>query len=204
MDLRSIAVDSSAGRFLYVSWQALRGGATSNEYRRAGRLLAAWRASDSAVVGRYVQERVLTEYGVGMVPLRDNRILKAYIASPEAHRVRSIFSGYPMDDRVRMREPRNDDDPSRQGDLIVLKPYIIETGEKGVLLIKYTESFARFAALFRIEELIHRYVIVLEPSWWGYQDVDFLLLAGSDTDVVVQAPSARDFAGSSCRRGDGR
>ena len=36
-------------------------------------------------------------------------------------------------------------------------------------------------------------MIVLEPSWWGYQDPRFLLYLGSDLDVLIQSPREADF-----------
>lgn len=193
VDLRSIAVDSSLGRGAYVASQLARAATASRGYDRASSLLSAWRATESEKVGRYVCRRVVTANALGKVPLADNPLLQTFVSSQVARRIRAVYAGYPLADAVRLREPREQDDPERQGDLIVLKPYTEKTGEKGVLLLKYTESFKRFVAVYRIEELVSRYMIVLEPSWWGYQDADFMLLAGSDAEVVVQAPSRRDF-----------
>src|SRR5439155_4454117 len=96
------------------------------------------------------------------------------------------------DHRVRLRFP-NDDDPERQGDLIILKSYDRRTGERGVLMIKYSETILAMAAMFDLGMLASQYMLVLEPSSWGYQDARFLLYLGSDLDVLVQSPREADF-----------
>lgn len=127
-----------------------------------------------------------------LVPLRDNRWLTEFLRTAEADRLRARFTGWPDHHRVRMREP-NDENPLRQGDLILLKRYDPATGEKGVIMLKYTQSLWRFPAMFDIAALAARYAFVLEPSSWGYEDPGFFLYAGSDADVVVQAPWRRDY-----------
>jgi glycosyltransferase involved in cell wall biosynthesis len=92
-----------------------------------------------------------------------------------------------------MRYPRPDDDPERQGDLIILKRHDPATGEKGVILVSFTESVQRFAALFDLDAIASRYVLVFEPSWWGYQDHTFMMYLSSDLDVVIESPSRSDF-----------
>lgn len=126
-----------------------------------------------------------------LVPLRDNRWLAEFLRTPEADTLRSRFTGWPDHHRVRMREP-NDENALRQGDLILLKRYDPATGEKGVIMLKYTLSLWRFPAMFDIAALAARYAFVLEPSSWGYEDPGFFLYAGADMDVVVQAPWRRD------------
>ena len=90
-----------------------------------------------------------------------------------------------------MREP-NDEDPQRQGSLMLLKRYDPKTGEKGVILLAYTRTLRRFPAVFDIAALASRYAFVLEPSSWGYEDAGLFLYAGADVDVLVQAPWRRD------------
>ena len=127
------------------------------------------------------------------LPVADNRLLAQFRETDEADAIRCEFGRFPVDDRVRLRKPRANDDPERQGDLMVLKEHDAGTGEKGVLLLSYTQAFRRFAALFDVGALARRYVLVLEPSWWGYADVTFLMFVGADLDVVVQAPWRPDF-----------
>jgi len=125
-------------------------------------------------------------------PLSMNPLLADHVHSAAARRLRAEFASYGPEHHVRMRYPR-DDDPQRQGDLVVLKKHDALTGEKGVLLITYTEALYRFAALFDLPALAARYTLVLEPSWWGYQDAVFLLFLGADLDALVQSPSWPDF-----------
>lgn len=126
-------------------------------------------------------------------PASANALLQQFQKSEYADAVRAEFRSYSIDNQVRIRFPRSDDDSNREGDLVVLKPHDPVTGEKGVLLVSYTESIRRFASLFDVAALASRYAFVLEPSWWGYEDLGFLLLIGSDADVIVQASSQRDF-----------
>ena len=120
-----------------------------------------------------------------------NKWLQEFLKTAEAAALRNRFAQYPAHHRVRMREP-NDENPQRQGDLVLLKAYNRATGEKGVIALKYTESLWRFPAMFDIAALASRYAFVLEPSSWGYEDPRFFLYVGADMDVVVQSPWRRD------------
>lgn len=121
------------------------------------------------------------------------RIREAFLRTREAKAWQAQFSVFPPADRLRLRYPRPEEDSLRQGDLIILKPPL-PNQEKGVLIVKYTQSFREFMAIFDAERLAQRYRIVLEPSWWGYQDASLLLYSALGTDVVVQCPFQADFA----------
>ena len=127
-----------------------------------------------------------------LVDARSNKWLAEFLATRQARMLRSRFDAWPHHHRVRMRQP-NDENPQRQGDLILLKRYKPATGEKGVIMLKYTESLWRFPAMFDLAALASRYAFVLEPSSWGYEDPGFFLYVGADVDVVVQAPWRRDY-----------
>jgi glycosyltransferase involved in cell wall biosynthesis len=127
-----------------------------------------------------------------LVDVAGNRWLKAFLETREAATLRAHFARCAMHHRVRLREP-NDEDPRRQGNLIVLKRYDPATGEKGVLLLTYSEPLRRLPAMYDIAALAGRYAFVLEPSSWGYEDPTYFLYVGADVDVVVQAPWYRDF-----------
>ena len=129
----------------------------------------------------------------GLLEIGANRWLAEFLRTPEARQLRGRFSTWPDHHRVRMREP-NDENALRQGDLILLKRYNPATGEKGVIMLKYTQSLWRFPAMFDLPSLAARYVFVLEPSSWGYEDPGFFLYVGADMDVVVQSPWSRDYA----------
>jgi len=92
-----------------------------------------------------------------------------------------------------MKYPRANDDSKRQGNLVLLKAWDADTREKGVLYLQYTESIPSFVSLFDLDRLARNYRLVLEPSTWGYQDVNFLLLIGKEMDVIVQAQDDLDF-----------
>lgn len=126
-----------------------------------------------------------------LLNLRENDWLAAFLQTAEAEMLRRQFAAYPAHHRVRMREP-NDEDPQRQGNLLVLKRHDPRTGEKGVILLGYTVSLRRFPAMFDVAALASRYAFILEPSSWGYEDPGLFLYVGADMDVVVQAPWRRD------------
>ena len=130
--------------------------------------------------------------GSSLLPLRDNRWMRAFLETDEAARLRAHFARCAMHHRVRLREP-NDEDPRRQGNLIILKRHDPGTGEKGVLLLTYSEPLRRLPAMYDLAALAERYAFILEPSSWGYEDPTYFLYTGSDVDVVVQAPWYRDF-----------
>lgn len=119
-------------------------------------------------------------------------VIQQFHSSREALSCRREFQGYGVENTVRLRFPREKDTPARQGDLLVLKPYVDES-EKGVILLQYTEAFQRFHALFDVEKVAQDYRIVLEPSWWGYRDVSILFFLAAATDVIVEAQDASDY-----------
>jgi glycosyltransferase involved in cell wall biosynthesis len=126
-------------------------------------------------------------------PLRSNQFLHHFLTTAVAQNTVDYYSALPTADCVRMRVSKKADDPTRQGNLIVLKRADVETGEKGVLLIKYNPAIMSFPALFDLPKVAMFYRLVLEPSWWGYQHQRFLPYLGSDLDVVVMAQYGPDF-----------
>jgi glycosyltransferase involved in cell wall biosynthesis len=122
----------------------------------------------------------------------ENRLRLDFVRSARARELRKLYGSFPLEHRVRLRFP-NDDDPERQGDLIVLKAYDEVTGERGVLMLMYSEAVLSMAAMYDLGALARRYMFVLEPSSWGYQDVRFLFYLGSDLDVLIQSPRRADF-----------
>jgi hypothetical protein len=193
--LRTIALESTVGRSLFAAGMLVNASRAREPHARARALLRGWRAVDNPIVAsrasRYLQEQLTR--GGHAIELQDNPLLQSFARSPEAAAIRREFSSFDISDRVRLRFPRPDEASTRLGDLMVLKTPDDRSGEKGVLLIKYTEAFDRFAALFQVDRLVTRYMVVLEPSWWGYQDATYFLFAGRDADVVVQAPALADF-----------
>jgi len=154
-------------------------------------------------------ERVLAVTGTGVPPsllLRHNRklieeiskkpgtnpIRDSYSRGESANETRSMFKGFGTNHAVRLRYPRENDFPERQGDLVILKAPG-ENGEKGVILITYNEAFERAAAMFNLERMAEHYRFVLEPSFWGYQNPAILLFLNLNTDVIIQCPSRIDY-----------
>lgn len=198
---RDLAADSAAAARAYAALLQARARihrSVGDPLGEAHALLRAWRACGDATPPA-IQKRVRriiehTCYRDGaLAPIRENQLLARFAQSREAAAIRREFGRYPIADRVRLRYPRRDDDPERQGDLIILKRHVPETGEKGVILIAYTEAARRFCALFDVPAVLSRYMLVLEPCWWGFQDSTFLLFLGSDADVVVQATWKGDW-----------
>lgn len=155
-------------------------------YERLARSVEGWRPARWAIRANKTGIReLMRENGV-------SHILNSYQNSPEAKRDRDQFRNYGWENQVRLRFPRKDDCESRQGDLLVLKPYV-EESEKGVLLLQYNEAFGRFLSIFDLEKVGRFYRIVLEPSWWGYREPWILAFLAVSTDVVVQSQDIRDF-----------
>lgn len=125
--------------------------------------------------------------------LRENALLAEFARSAEAIDIRQRFAAFGRDHQVRLRLPRQNDDPERQGDLIILKVPDSRSRERGVLLIKYNTAIVSAAAVFDLPVLASEYTFVLEPSNWGYQDAQFLLYLGRDVPVVVECARAEDF-----------
>lgn len=84
-----------------------------------------------------------------------------------------------------------DDSPFRA---IVLLPPSFGEGriQRGVLLIKFTETFRVFHHSIDIDRLMRFFVIVLEPSWSGYCLPEILCWSGYQQKVIVQASESKD------------
>jgi len=163
-------------------------------------LLAAWKHGwPDPPPARLLEafERVVAEGAGGpgaWRPVADNELARIVNTLPDAKSLRRQFAAYPDADRLRLRTPRPDAPASRQGDLVVLKRYDPATGEPGVLYVTYNHGIEWLPRLYDLGRLAGKYVIVLEPSTWGYMDPAFLPYLGSDLDVVVQAQNEHDFA----------
>jgi len=64
--------------------------------------------------------------------------------------------------------------------------------QRGVMLIKFTETFRFFFHLIDVAALLHYFKIVLEPSWSGYCLPEVLFWTAYDEPVIVQASEQRD------------
>jgi glycosyltransferase involved in cell wall biosynthesis len=187
---------------LYASWADIQSKlalSRGEPYEALRRMLRVWRHLGTEGVGQRRVARLMQVvhgncYRDGqLLPAAENRLRLDFIRSPKGRELRKLYGSFPMEHRVRLRFPRTDLDPERQGDLIILKPYDPATGERGVLMVMYSEGILALAAVYNLAALASRYTLVLETSGWGYQDVRFFLYLGSDLDVLVQSPRQSDF-----------
>lgn len=124
-----------------------------------------------------------------------NPIYKNFLASVSAKAIQKMYSAFSPDDRVRIRY-QNEDDPQREGNLLILKePERLSEDhvQKGVLYLQYNNSIIEFAALFDLEKLYKDYVLIVEPSSWGYSDIGLELLLHGNNLVYVMAQDSRDY-----------
>ena len=122
-----------------------------------------------------------------------SRLHESYLTTREAREYRRYFNGIETEHALRLRYPRSNDYATRQGDLMILKGFVPETNEKGVIMIHYTDSIGKLASNFNIYAMSKQYRFVVEPSHWGYQNVYFLIFCGLDTDVIIEAPYKPDY-----------
>lgn len=198
---KDLVLDHPPLRHIYASALAARARlsrAARDHLRELHYLLRAWRAT-SPTPPPFLRRRVhqllqaACHQDERLLPVGQNQFWRSFIHTPEAVATRAEFATYPVAHRVRLRYPRSNDSPERQGDLIILKKWNPCTGEKGVLLITYTEAARRFAAIYDLARIAERYMIVLEPSSWGYQDETFFFYIGSNASVIIQAPWRPDY-----------
>jgi glycosyltransferase involved in cell wall biosynthesis len=193
--------ESRALQYMYRPWVDIQLNVAlfrGQSYTAASRLLHVWRQLGREGFGAERMERLkelIQEncYRDGeLLPAAENRLRLEFVRSEKAKQIRKEFASFSSDHRARLRFP-NDNDPERQGDLIILKKYDPKSTERGVLLVKYSEAILAMPAMYDLGALASRYMLVLEPSQWGYQDSRFLLYVGSDLDVLVQSPRRPDF-----------
>lgn len=125
--------------------------------------------------------------------LTKNFLYEDFLRSKKAKKYRKYFLGLDPSHCVSLKYPKEKYDDKRQGDLMILKKYDEDNREKGVLIIHYTESIAKFCSLYNIEKVAKKYLLVIEPSWWGYQNPYFLFMLGLDTEIIIQSPYYKDY-----------
>src|SRR6266550_698872 len=201
--LKERAYTSPALKYPYRSWADIQSQVAlfrNQPYAAASRILRAWRHLGTEGVGtkrvarlmQIVRENCFRQGTDELLPANENRLRLEFVRSPKARALRQQYGSFPLEHRLRLRFP-NDDDAERQGDLIILKPYNEATGERGVIMLMYSEAILATAAIYDLGAPASRYMFVIEPSWWGYQDARFLLYLGSDLDVLIQSPRRADF-----------
>lgn len=193
--------DSRALQYPYASWMDLQSKAAAfrgQPYEAASRLLHMWKQMGTESFGTERKGRLMELVrencyrGDELLTANENRLRQEFVRSPKAQELRKTYGAFAPEHRVRLRHP-NDDDPERQGDLMIVKPYDPASGERGVLMIKYSETILAMPATFDLGALASQYMMVIEPSSWGYQDARFLLYLGSDLDVLVESPRKADY-----------
>lgn len=199
--LKERVYSSRALQYPYLSWMDVQSRLAllrSQPYEASRRMLHMWRhlgaeGLGEKRVGRLLQIIQQNCYHDGqLLPAAQNRLRIEFIQSTSAQELRSLYASFPLEHRLRLRFP-NDEDPERQGNLVILKKHNEATGERGVLMLMYSEAVLAMAAMYDLSALASRYMFVLEPSSWGYQDVRFLFYLGSDLDVLIQSPRRADF-----------
>lgn len=128
-----------------------------------------------------------------LVSIAENVVYQQFLNSKECMAIRKLFLQFDMRHIVSLKYPKENDYSERQGNLLILKKYDPHINEKGVLYLKYNESFKQFCALFDLVKISRHYRIVLEPSTWGYMDESFHIFIGKELDVIVQAQDEEDY-----------
>jgi glycosyltransferase involved in cell wall biosynthesis len=67
-------------------------------------------------------------------------------------------------------------------------------GERGVLFVMFSETLPLLFASMNMDRLLRDYTVIIEPSWSGYCDPDFLRLTQLKDKVYVLAAQNDDFA----------
>lgn len=201
--LKERAYTSPLLKYPYRAWADIQSQVAllrNQPYQAASWMLRAWRHLGTEGIGtkrvarlmKIVRENCFRACTDELLPAAENRLRLEFVRTPKAGELRRLYGSFTLEHRLRLRFP-NDDDAERQGDLIILKPYNEATGERGVIMLMYSEAILATAAIYDLGALASRYMFVIEPSWWGYQDARFLLYLGSDLDVLVQSPRRADF-----------
>lgn len=86
------------------------------------------------------------------------------------------------------------DDPTQMLDGIITVLKSPNKNEKGALIINYSYYFPLFIKYFDVEEIAHKYHIILEPSWAGFCEENILAYTQFDFPIFLQTYEARDRA----------
>jgi hypothetical protein len=106
-------------------------------------------------------------------------LINSYKKSSRAKQIRRLFDG------------NENSLKSLCGNYIILKES--DGNEKGVLLLKYAESFEALIIFCRINEILEKYHLVLEMSWDGVCDPVYFLYLNLYCKVFIEATSESDF-----------
>lgn len=129
-----------------------------------------------------------------MLPIEKNKLLGSFYRSKRFCDASQIFATESEIDRLRLRHAREKSSYQRQGNVIILKKPVTGTGEKGVLLLKYTPTFEQFLSIFDISSLSKEYRVVFEPSWYRNIEASLFLYSGLGIIHIFQAAHEDDRA----------
>lgn len=127
-----------------------------------------------------------------LLPIEENQLLDAFYKSKRFQKARQVFGDEPEQDRLHLRHFRENSIAQRQGNMIILKKPVPETGEKGVIVLKYSPTFEHFVAVFNIRSLSKEFRIVFEPSWYRNIESSLFLYSGIGLTHVLQAAQNDD------------
>ncbi len=94
-----------------------------------------------------------------MQKLNGNNILNSFLRTKKSKNISKYYRNVGKKNAVRLRYV-NEDDPEREGFLLILKQAKFESGElqeKGVLHLKYNNSIFEFTTIFELEKLYSHY-----------------------------------------------
>lgn len=103
---------------------------------------------------------------------------------------RKVYIKSRVDDLVRLRHDKFDSNYSRQGHLIVLKKYNPKNSEKGVIALKYNDTFQVFPSIFNLNSILKEYRIVFEPS--SYRNIHASLFLYANNGIHVFQATQED------------
>lgn len=76
--------------------------------------------------------------------------------------------------------------------IVVVKPRVSDD-EKGVVLVKFSETIGLVARTFDLDALLQDYHLVLEPSWSGYCEKSIVHYTRFEEPIFLMAPQADDY-----------
>lgn len=127
-----------------------------------------------------------------LLPIEQNNLLADFYRSSLFTEARRVFASEPEIDRLHLRHYRKDSIPARQGNMIILKKPVRETGEKGVLVLKYSPTFEQFPTIYNLVTISKEFRFVFEPSSYRNIEASIFLYSGQGQINILQAAQNDD------------
>ncbi len=121
----------------------------------------------------------LIENQIYKIQKKPELLISSFNKTNRAKRIRALFSNNIKDKK------------KLYGNYIILKRKGMN--EKGVLLLKFAETFEGLVLFTKIEEIIKNYHVVLEMSWDGVCDPTYFLFLNPNHKVFVETSSYKDY-----------